>query len=111
VLHPKYLDPCPTVVLEALASGCPVVGSASGGLLELVDEESGVLIPAPLDWSQMITPTGAALAKGVLKIVPHFESYAYAARIRAEALFDQKRWVARHQEIFISLLRNRRIPL
>jgi glycosyltransferase involved in cell wall biosynthesis len=105
VLHSKYLDPCPTVVLEALASGCPVVGSASGGLLELVDEESGVLIPAPLDWSQMITPNGAALAKGVLKIVPHFESYAYAARIRAENLFDQKRWLARHQEIFESLLR------
>jgi glycosyltransferase involved in cell wall biosynthesis len=87
-----------------MASGCPVIGSASGGLLELVDEASGVLIPVPLDWTQMITPSGAALAEGVLKIVPHFQSYASAARLRAEALFDQRRWVTRHHEIFKSLL-------
>ncbi len=31
LLHPKYLDPCPTVVIEALASGLPVVASRSGG--------------------------------------------------------------------------------
>ncbi|MFZ4115596.1 MAG: glycosyltransferase family 4 protein [Chthoniobacterales bacterium] len=103
VLHPKYLDPCPTVVMEALASGCPIVGSATGGVPELVCEGSGVLIPAPLDWNNMVTPTGAALASGVLKILPHFEIYASAARKRAEALFDQKRWVARHLEIFESL--------
>lgn len=104
VLHPKYLDPCPTVVMEALASGCPVVGSASGGLPELVSQDTGVLIPAPLDWGRMITPTGVELAAGVLTILPHFETYATAARARAEALFDEERWVARHREIFITLL-------
>jgi glycosyltransferase involved in cell wall biosynthesis len=30
LLHPKYNDPCPTVVLEAMACGLPVVYSASG---------------------------------------------------------------------------------
>lgn len=100
VLHPKYLDPCPTVVMESLASGCPVVGSASGGVTELVCEESGVLIKAPVDWQTMITPTGDELAQGVLRILPHFAEYAHAARARAEALFDRKRWLARHVEIF-----------
>ncbi len=31
LLHPKYLDPCPTVVIESLASGLPVVGRLRAG--------------------------------------------------------------------------------
>ncbi|HWH06801.1 MAG TPA: hypothetical protein VNT23_10265, partial [Gaiellaceae bacterium] len=31
LLHTKVNDPCPNVVLEALASGLPVVHPASGG--------------------------------------------------------------------------------
>ncbi len=104
LLHPKYLDPSPTVVLEALSSGCPVVGSATGGLPELVSKESGVLIPAALQWDQMITPTGEELAAGVLKILPHFSSYAQAARQRAELLFNKEEWIAGHRAIFAACL-------
>ena len=113
VLHPKYLDPCPTVVVEALASGCPVVGSASGGVPELVGNDCGFLVPAPLSWDQMITPTGAELAAGVMEILPHFDSYATAARIRGEELFDEERWVERHRKIFLRVLSKltRSLPL
>ena len=100
LLHPKYLDPCPTVVIEALASGCPVVGSASGGLPELVSEESGFLIPVPLCWDRMITPTGRELAQGVESLLLRWRESAAAARIRAELLFDETRWVNRHRTIF-----------
>lgn len=105
LLHPKYLDPCPTVVIEALASGIPVVGSASGGLPELISEECGFLVPAPLCWDRMITPTGAQLAEGVMNLFSRREAAAAAARVRAELLFDEERWVARHREIFQNLLR------
>jgi len=105
VLHPKYLDPCPTVVMEALACGCPVVGSASGGVTELVSQESGVLIKAPVDWHTMITPTGSELAEAVVKIMSDFETYARVARARAEALFDRQHWLARHRKIFEQLIR------
>jgi glycosyltransferase involved in cell wall biosynthesis len=91
--------------MEALACGCPVVGSASGGVTELVSQESGVLIKAPVDWHTMITPTGSELAEAVLKIMSDFETYARVARARAEALFDRKHWVARHREIFEQLIR------
>lgn len=46
VVPSKSLDPCPTVVLEAMASGRPVVAAASGGIVDLVDDGvTGVLVP------------------------------------------------------------------
>jgi glycosyltransferase involved in cell wall biosynthesis len=104
VLHPKYLDPCPTVAIEALACGLPVVGSASGGLPELVPADCGRLIPVPLDWERLLTPTGSQLAAAVDDLLPRLPEFSAAARRHAEARFDARKWTARHAEIFRSLL-------
>lgn len=104
VLHPKYLDPCPTVAIEALASGRPVVGSASGGMPELVPAGCGVLIPAPLDWNRLITPTGAEMAAAVAEIFPRLDEFSAAARRHAETAFDARQWVEKHRAIFRPLV-------
>ncbi len=43
---PSYKEGCPNVVLEALASGRPVVATNVGGIPELMDDRSGQLVPA-----------------------------------------------------------------
>lgn len=46
VVPSVWADPCPTVVLEAMAAGRPVVAAASGGIVDMVvDGQTGFLVP------------------------------------------------------------------
>lgn len=104
VLHPKYLDPCPTVVIESLACGLPVVGSASGGLPEMIPSNCGALIPVPLVWDRMITPPAEEWVVAVKKVIPHLAEFSKAARQHAVQNFRAETWIADHRRIFENLL-------
>jgi glycosyltransferase involved in cell wall biosynthesis len=103
-VHPQYNDACPRLVVEAMACGVPVVFSASGGVPELVGEEAGIGVPAPLDWDHSHIPDPMRMADAVARIAADRQSYMVASRRRAVERFDLNVWIARHVELFGRLL-------
>ena len=65
LLHTKMQDPCPTLVLEAMACGLPVAYAASGGTVELVGDAAGVGVPHPATWDREAPPEPGAMAAAV----------------------------------------------
>jgi len=103
LLHTKVNDPCPTLVVEAMACGLPVVYPKSGGTIELVGDEAGLAVDHPDTWEQDDPPTPDALAAAVNRLVDDLPRYAAAARTRAVERFALTPWLARHAELFAEL--------
>jgi glycosyltransferase involved in cell wall biosynthesis len=107
LLHTKVKDPCPTLVLEAMACGLPVVYPASGGTVELVGDEAGIGVPHPDTWERDEPPSAGGLAEAVERVLDGLPSYAAAARARAVERFALEPWLDRHAELFAELTRAR----
>ncbi len=100
LLHTKYNDPCPRLVVEAMSCGLPVVYSKTGGVPELVGMDGGIGVEGPLDWENDHPPDPGLLAEAVLQVSSVLDRYGMAARKRAVANFDGRPWLSRHGEVF-----------
>jgi len=104
LLHGKDKDPCPTVPIEAMASGLPVIGLASGGMPELIPSTAGCLLPVTQSWTKDCAADPVAMADAVEEIMGNLESFARPARLHAEKAFDVRAWLDRHEAIFAEIL-------
>jgi hypothetical protein len=82
----------------------PVVGSASGGLPEMLDSTCAALVPAPEDWDRRHTPCAAELADTIEKVAAGLSEMSAAARSRAVERFSVQPWIEAHRRIFLNLL-------
>ena len=93
-----WADPCPTVVLEAMAAGRPVVASASGGILDMVvDGVTGLLVP-PGDVSAL-----AQAISSVLRDPRAAQAFGAAGRNRARE-FTVSAVVGRIERMYASAI-------
>jgi glycosyltransferase involved in cell wall biosynthesis len=103
LLHTKVNDPCPSVVIEAMASGLPVVYPSSGGVPELVGGDAGIGVPHPDGFERDEPPEPEALADAISRVLAERTVYAAAARRRAVERFALEPWLDRHSELFARL--------
>jgi glycosyltransferase involved in cell wall biosynthesis len=92
VLPSVWPDPCPTTVLEAMASGRPVVTTSVGGIVDMiVDGESGLIVP-PGDERELAAAMSRVLTDdnlrhrlgiGALKKVRTFTASAVAEQLES----------------------------
>jgi glycosyltransferase involved in cell wall biosynthesis len=99
---PSRSEACPNVVLEAMASGLPVVATQVGGVPELIEPGISGLLVEPN------APEALAAAVSDLMDRPAFaRDLGCAARERIERHFSFDRMVASFQHLYLSQLEKR----
>ncbi len=104
VVPSTFQDPCPTVVLEAMAVGRPVVAAASGGIVDLVDDGvTGLLVP-PGD------PVALSAALSALVNDPQRASAMGQAAYTRVRSFTASAVVGQLEELYTALVAGRPLP-
>jgi glycosyltransferase involved in cell wall biosynthesis len=93
---PSVYDIFPTVILEAMSKGLPVVATDVGGVPEMVDYDTGIIVKAA---------DPEELAKGILTIFQNdYVSIGKKGRERMLAEFTQKKYVENTVSVYTKLL-------
>lgn len=79
---------CPNTVIEALASGIPVIGFDTGALKELVTNKGGIIVPYGSDPWELEFPDFNALCEAATKVMEDWDQYSKQARILAEEMYN-----------------------
>jgi glycosyltransferase involved in cell wall biosynthesis len=93
--------PCPNSVIEALACGLPVVGFDTGSLSEIVQADSGRIVPYGADHWKLKPPDIPSLAKATEEVIEEQARFRKFARERAEAAFNVEKMVDKYLKVLL----------
>ena len=91
-------EACPRTIIEAMASGVPVIATPLGGSKELVTPETGILVPAE---------DPDAFAEAIMQLAEDSErrkQMGKACRLRAEQLFCATQNARLTEDLYLDLL-------
>lgn len=100
LVHLKYKDPCPNVVIEAMACGLPVIASNSGGLPELLDRRGGILLPVDDSWTEMFYPKMGVVKEAIISLFNDLTRQQNLVRQHAVENFSTEKWIHKHKSLF-----------
>ena len=103
---PSVLDGRPAAVMEASASGIPVIGAPVGGIPELVEEGRNGHVVTPRDHARI-----AALLAGWRQDLGGFARLRATARLVAEARFDRQRMMDAYETADLETLERTARPV
>jgi glycosyltransferase involved in cell wall biosynthesis len=99
-VNPTYADTFPTVNIESIACGTPVVTYQTGGSPEIIDEQTGY-VARQGDYNDLVN--------GILQIANQSPSgkslQRQRCRARAEALYNKDDRYAEYIELYNSLVK------
>jgi glycosyltransferase involved in cell wall biosynthesis len=102
ILFPAEINAaCPNSVVEALASGLPVVSYATGSLPELIGEDGGAVVPYGSNYWHLEEPETDLLVEAAVKVLDDLPAYRASARKRAETYFGLEQMVADYKEALL----------
>ena len=90
---------CPNSVIEALASGLPVLAYSTGSLPELITGEAGRVVPYGSNYWNLEKPDIPGLAKGATEILMNPDRFRLPARKKAEEAFSLKKMAEKYQSV------------
>jgi glycosyltransferase involved in cell wall biosynthesis len=102
VLPSTEPDPFPTVVLEAMAAGKPIVGFRHGGVCEMVDDGRTGVLCKPCDTQQMQTAIAGLTANSTA--IAQAKAMGRAGRERLDRLFTRQAFIERFAKLYGDLV-------
>lgn len=96
VLPSVWPDPCPTTVLEAMASGCAVISTSTGGIVDLIVSDKSGLLVGPGDVQELAVAIRRLVASAELRLRLAAGARERARRFTASVVVEEIEDVYRH---------------
>lgn len=95
---------CPNTVIEAMCCSAPVVGFDTGALKELVDKDSGIIVPYGSNPWQLGYPDVENLKKAIINVFSNYDTFSKHAYKRAETKYNIKNMTKNYLSIIHKLI-------